>query len=76
MAISTTVRFLISTSSQDGSSRQQFLVNLALSLEPASEEDSCGQIEVVLVPATSEGGGVGLVPCSPGPIMDNPNPGG
>ena len=44
-------------------------------MEPATEGDSTEGIQVTLCSA-QEVTGTNPVPCSPGPAMENPNPGG
>ena len=71
-----TAQFLISIPAEGQSSTaRQFLLNLAVSLEAANEQDSVPGIQVTLCSA-QEVTGTNPVPCSPGPAMENPNPGG
>ena len=69
------VQFLISVPAGDETSQpRQFLINLAVSLEPASEEQGIEGIELTL--CSAEECPDGPLPPSPGPVLENPNPGG
>jgi len=71
-----TVQFLISIPAENESSTaRQFLLNLAVSLEPASEEGSIEGMQVTLC-SEQEGTGINPMPSSPGPALENPNPNG
>ena len=71
-----TAQFLISIPAEgESSTARQFLLNLEVSVEPATEGDSIEGIQVTLCSA-QEVTGTNPVPCSPGPAMENPNPGG
>lgn len=71
-----TAQFLISIPAEGQSAAaRQFLLNLEVSLEPATEQDNVAGIQVTLCSA-QEVTGTNPVPCSPGPAMENPNPGG
>lgn len=70
------VQFLISVPAENETSQaRQFLLNLTVSLEAASEEVGVEGIELTLCGSTEETT-EGPVPCSPGPALENPNPGG
>jgi hypothetical protein len=79
MSTPKTVRFLISIPSEDGSGTKQFLLNLSVAVEPASEDITLGQIEVAVLAesTTSDFESVtGPVSSSQGPHPEDPNPGG
>lgn len=70
-----TAQFLISIPAEGQSPARQFLLNLKVSLEPATEQDNIAGIQVTLCSA-QEVTGTNPVPCSPGPSLENPNPNG
>jgi len=71
-----TTQFLVSIPTENESPEErQFLLNLAVSLEAATVEEEEDEILVTLCLAL-EVIGKNLVPCSPGPPLENPNPGG
>lgn len=69
-----TTQFLVSIPTEDESPEaRQFLLNLEVSLEPATEPEEDDEI-LVTVCSAKEVTGTNFVPCSPGPPAENPHP--